>query len=481
MPINRAGGPVEERAEDVRPAFRVHVQGGWTLVDMAPVQDLGFDYEVGVSDSRAAAHQLYLLGTNLDSSSLPDDPDDPEYAARLDRVLDLREEPGLSAGLEALSNLISISAPRRQELSDDMVRAFRSLSFLSEVPEGDREEPAFTFQTRESAPILWELMYEGELGEELDLDRSWKRFWGFRVPITHWLGLNRTERIVLRGEKGVFSATHADLKLADREVAILTRRMAHGSLASAFRERVAREAPELPACDPETWSEERCRTDTTWLKSFLEQRYPNAALRKSHGNNWKTIKLKEIFGDPHFQYDILHFACHCELSEKTEFLSKLEMTVGGEPVRLEAGLIPALRIKREEGGNTIGPPGTPSWRRDTPGPLVFLNACSSAGSYSPGYRPPGFPKNWIEHRGALAVIGTVCPVPDFFAHAFAQKFYEVLLDSESARNRYLGEALLQTRRYFLDKYANPLGLAYILYAVDGAYVEPKFTANGEPG
>jgi hypothetical protein len=122
-----------------------------------------------------------------------------------------------------------------------------------------------------------------------------------------------------------------------------------------------------------------------------------------------------------------------------------------------------------------------------PGPLVFLNACSTS---RPGdsHDPPGLPDKWILSGGALAVVATLCDVPDYFAHAFARKFYEILIqaltdrdDQAAPRNRYVAEALLQTRRFFMDEpYRNPLGLAYVLYASRGAHVLADFLRGTEP-
>ena len=39
--------------------------------------------------------------------------------------------------------------------------------------------------------------------------------------------------------------------------------------------------------------------------------------------------------------------------------------------------------------------------------------------------------------------------------------------------RYLAKALLETRRYFMERCDNPLGLAYVLYAVKDACIEPQ--------
>jgi hypothetical protein len=105
---------------------------------------------------------------------------------------------------------------------------------------------------------------------------------------------------------------------------------------------------------------------------------------------------------------------------------------------------------------------------------VFLNACGT-GQPNPSGEPPGFPGIWIGY-GAVAVIATLCRMPDHFAQAFAVKFYEFLFPGEgepgAGRPRYLAEALLATRRYFMKEYNNPLGLAYVLYARKDVHVLP---------
>jgi CHAT domain-containing protein len=92
-------------------------------------------------------------------------------------------------------------------------------------------------------------------------------------------------------------------------------------------------------------------------------------------------------------------------------------------------------------------------------PLIFLNACQSAGGMDELRKTFNLPEKFIQH-GAAAVIATACPVPDLFAAAFAKKFYEFFIGEKMM----IGKALCQTRRYFLKEYNNPLGLAYGLYS-----------------
>jgi hypothetical protein len=96
-----------------------------------------------------------------------------------------------------------------------------------------------------------------------------------------------------------------------------------------------------------------------------------------------------------------------------------------------------------------------------------VNACGT-GQQNAAAEPPGFPAQWVGY-GALAVLVTLCPVPDHFAHAFAVRFYEELF-GDGARPGYPAEALLATRRHFMEEFNNPLGLAYVLYARQGVHV-----------
>ena len=210
--------------------------------------------------------------------------------------------------------------------------------------------------------------------------------------------------------------------------------------------------------------------ENLWLARFLKQLADTDELREIKPELWKQAALVTAFKNE-FNYDLLHFACHCEASAKTEFLSRLDIKVAGATVSLDVSLM-ATDLRRQLRSS------------QDPGPLVFLNACGT-GEQSDSYEPPGFPDKWIRGQGALAVVATLCPVPDYFAHAFALKFYEILLDAlynpespQSVRNRYVGEALLQTRRYFIETYNNPLGLAYVLYAYKGVHVLADFAPVG---
>ena len=181
-----------------------------------------------------------------------------------------------------------------------------------------------------------------------------------------------------------------------------------------------------------------------WLARFLDEYEPSAAQRAYRAELWKERAFRRLFTDPQFRYELIHFACHCDPGEHSKFHSRLKFTVGGEPVCLDVGLMSSGLRRR----------GT--WNMESPGPLVFLNACGPA-EQSPSYEPPGFPENWIDGQGAVAVTATLCPVPDYFAHRFALTFYDFLLDSTHRQrnnpNHSIAEALLATRRYFIQEFA----------------------------
>jgi hypothetical protein len=68
---------------------------------------------------------------------------------------------------------------------------------------------------------------------------------------------------------------------------------------------------------------------------------------------------------------------------------------------------------------------------------------------------------WVDtllESGASGVVTTSYHIPDPLAASLASILYEYLVSGLS-----VGDALLETRRYLLDEYQNPLGLAYTLY------------------
>ncbi|HAZ43012.1 MAG TPA: hypothetical protein DDW76_10300 [Cyanobacteria bacterium UBA11369] len=89
-------------------------------------------------------------------------------------------------------------------------------------------------------------------------------------------------------------------------------------------------------------------------------------------------------------------------------------------------------------------------------PLVFLNGCAT-GDYGP--------ESYVSliddflNAGASGVVGTECPVSEKFAEHFATEVFKRLFSGEP-----MGKTMLAVRRQLLEKYSNPLGLVYSLYA-----------------
>jgi hypothetical protein len=360
----------------------------------------------------------------------PPRPAPPEEALRLSRA-------DRDCYLEALREL---GAGLRGFVSEDLMDKARAFGFPAERKEDERVLNFYEY----GAPILWEMMYEGSGTERV----NWRRFWGFRAPITHWMIGQPPPSDEICVRQGLFSAFSEDLASAEREVAALAERLerrvaglSHGRLAHALRERVAQERAEALA-------------EAEWFACHLKGK---PAVER---DRWKKLALVEIFKGARSRYELLHFACHCTPGKRSELHSCLAMRVGGESLALKV-LLMASDLQQKGGGGK-------------PGPLVFLNACGSGQPNDKG-RPPGFPEVWLKF-GAVAVIATLCPVPDHFAHAFADKFYEFLFESAGHaggdRLRHVAEALLQTRRYFMARYRNPLGLAYVLYAHTDVVVQP---------
>ncbi|MEM7580488.1 MAG: CHAT domain-containing protein [Cyanobacteria bacterium P01_A01_bin.80] len=418
------------------------------------------------------ASQLYELHSILvrqqqkANSEIKSETDESKRQIILQDSLTLKED----ICLEQLDKLRKIGASLRSELSDGIIKAFQKKGFLRN---NNQQEPFLSFIEdidREEAhtPILWDMMHEKGQKKFNDLldERNWGRFWGFRAPITHWVfGREPSETIRLRKS---FSAIHEELKFAVKEDKLLQKftEKRHQNLAGAFRIKVNEELKRqlINELEIQSWWNER--KQNYWLKIYLDELTKKSSLRKA--KTWTEDTLISILKDCKKYYDLLHFACHCEASDKSEFLSLLEMKVGGAPISLDVATM-AIELKTDEHEDES------DWDTEKPGRLVFLNACDTGGA-SPSHEPPGFPYKWIDCQNACAVIVTLCKIPDYFAYAFAEKFYENLFKETTDLNNitYVSEALLATRRYFMEKHNNPFGLAYVLYAMPEAHVQADF-------
>lgn len=97
-------------------------------------------------------------------------------------------------------------------------------------------------------------------------------------------------------------------------------------------------------------------------------------------------------------------------------------------------------------------------------PLIFINACESAGlspSFYDGFVP------YFMCKGARGVVGTECETPALFASEWALVFFPRFLAGEP-----IGELFLKLKRRFLKKYHNPLGLVYAVYCDGDTQVHP---------
>ena len=343
-------------------------------------------------------------------------------------------------------------AALRARLTPQCVAAFQARDFLVD----GHDDPPLTFEEHDSIPhILWDLMYEGgTVG-----DVRWESFWGFRVPIAHWVLTDRTKRVALR--RSVFGGIHQDLPFAIREIESVAERLNRigpcHSVVDYFK-RFVREclvAANLTEAEADAWLTEH---GDDWLEEYL---YSGAG-KPDDADQWKQDKIVEMLRSTDNDVDLLHFACHSEPSAGLASRTELKMKVGGEVLAFDVGSMMAnLRRKITSVSD--------------PGPLVFLNACRSVEGNQP-FQPPPFATSWINDRGALAVVSAVCPIPDYFAHAFALKYYDFLFGNAEATfagrpvKGSLAGALLATRRYFMETHRNPLGLGYVLYASPGAYV-----------
>jgi hypothetical protein len=161
------------------------------------------------------------------------------------------------------------------------------------------------------------------------------------------------------------------------------------------------------------------------------------------------------------RHNMLHFACHCQKSPRGDDMLLVSF-INEEATEAEP---PILEL---ETCLFLLPDGQFLYQ-----PLIFLNACQSAGGPDDIRRTFNLPKYFMQ-KEAAAVIATACPVPDCFAAAFAKKFYEYFLKGAVVENDAaeqpvvrlisIGEALKRTRWHFFKEHNNPLGLSYGLYS-----------------
>jgi hypothetical protein len=147
---------------------------------------------------------------------------------------------------------------------------------------------------------------------------------------------------------------------------------------------------------------------------------------------------------------IVHFACHCNTSDDGWEDHCLELSCGGK------GGAVKISIKELQAQFTdIDYRRMPRYTGDMP--LVFLNACEGSklgpnGSHS-------FPQLFLNKNGNRGFIGAESKIPDDVAAAFSKQFYFHLLAGKS-----VVDALWQAKHDLWERWYNPLGLVYTLYA-----------------
>ncbi|MFI6623095.1 CHAT domain-containing protein [Streptomyces sp. NPDC050528] len=142
---------------------------------------------------------------------------------------------------------------------------------------------------------------------------------------------------------------------------------------------------------------------------------------------------------------LLHFACH---NAFTGTGSCVTMADGPfDPIDLaSAAQLRALRSER---------------------PLVFFNACRSAGEIDWFGESLGWAPQFL-NAGAGAFVGTLWPVRSQSALQFAEAFYDQLI----ARRQPLGQASLAARQTIRDLYGgDPTWLAYVVYGSPAAMAQ----------
>ncbi|WP_223279927.1 CHAT domain-containing protein [Streptomyces sp. SDr-06] len=138
---------------------------------------------------------------------------------------------------------------------------------------------------------------------------------------------------------------------------------------------------------------------------------------------------------------LLHFACHNAF------------TSSGSHVTMADGLFDPIDLAY----------ATQSGALRTTHPLVFFNACRSAGQIDWFSTSLGWAAQFLQ-AGAGAFVGTLWPVRSDSALLFADTFYERLVTQRQS----LGQATLNARRAIRDQGGDPTWLAYAVYGSPAA-------------
>lgn len=143
---------------------------------------------------------------------------------------------------------------------------------------------------------------------------------------------------------------------------------------------------------------------------------------------------------------LLHFACHNTFSD-----------ANGSSIALDGGPWKPSDLSVAVAQLALAPAS----------PLVFLNACRTAGETDFFTRMSGWAGDFVK-AGAGAFIGTLWAVRSSSARTFAEAFYRQFVD----QGRTLGEAARQARRAIADDDGDPTWLAYTVYGNPAAVAVP---------
>ncbi|MFI6623098.1 CHAT domain-containing protein [Streptomyces sp. NPDC050528] len=138
---------------------------------------------------------------------------------------------------------------------------------------------------------------------------------------------------------------------------------------------------------------------------------------------------------------LLHFACHNAFTE------------AGSQVSMADGPFDPLDLATAQGSRALS----------ATCPLVFFNACRSAGQIDWYSASLGWAPQFLE-AGAGAFIGTLWPVRSDSALAYADAFYTHLVTSGLP----LGEASMKARQAIRNHDGDPTWLAYAVYGSPAA-------------
>jgi len=146
----------------------------------------------------------------------------------------------------------------------------------------------------------------------------------------------------------------------------------------------------------------------------------------------------------------LHFACH----------NTFKTDAGGSAITMDGGSFVPLLLNKAVTRRSLA----------ARHPLVFINACRTAGAVPEYTRMMGWAQQFLA-AGAGAFVGTLWAVRSQSAGVFAEAFYSALTDGAS-----LGEAGQRARAETGQDHGDPTWLAYSVYGDPSAAA----TAGGQP-